>query len=58
MRHLIVSDIDHTLLSNTGELLADNVAALSEARRAGATVVLATARSFIGAATHPPGAGA
>ena len=49
MRHLIVSDIDHTLLSNTGELLADNVAALSKARRAGATVVLATARSFIGA---------
>ena len=49
MRHLIVSDIDHTLLSNTGELLADNVAALQEARRAGATVVLATARSFIGA---------
>ena len=49
MRHLIVSDIDHTLLSNTGELLADNVAALGKARRAGATVVLATARSFIGA---------
>ena len=49
MQHLIVSDIDHTLLSNTGELLADNVTALGKARRAGATVVLATARSFIGA---------
>ncbi len=47
--HLIVTDIDHTLLNDAGQLLPDNVAALAEARARGATVVLATARSYIGA---------
>ena len=49
MSFLIVSDIDHTLLNDDGELLAENVAALAEARAQGAKVVLATARSFSGA---------
>lgn len=49
MSSLIISDIDHTLLSNAGELLPENVQALAEARERGARVVLATARSFIGA---------
>ena len=49
MPHLIVCDIDHTLLNDAGDLLPDNVEALAEARARGATVVLATARSYIGA---------
>ncbi len=47
--YLIVCDIDHTLLSDAGQLLPENVAALAEAQAQGATVVLATARSYIGA---------
>ena len=49
MPHFILCDIDHTLLNNAGQLLLENVAALAEARKRGATVVLATARSYIGA---------
>ena len=49
MSFLIVSDIDHTLLNEDGELLTKNVEALAKARALGATVVLATARSFAGA---------
>ena len=49
MPHFILCDIDHTLLNNAGQLLPENVAALAEARKRGATVVLATARSYIGA---------
>lgn len=49
MAYFIACDIDHTLLSDSGELLAVNVEALSKARALGATVVLATARSFVGA---------
>ena len=49
MTHLIVCDIDHTLLDESGSLLEANVSALQEARAAGAAVVLATARSYIGA---------
>ena len=49
MPHLIISDIDHTLLNDAGQLVPENVAALAEAQARGATVVLATARSYIGA---------
>lgn len=49
MSYLIVTDIDHTLLNHNGELVAKNVTALREAQRQGATVVLATARSYAGA---------
>lgn len=49
MRWLVVTDIDHTLLGAEGELPEANLAALHEARAAGATVVLATARSYQGA---------
>jgi len=49
MSFLIVSDIDHTLLNEDGELLSENIEALAEARAQGAKVVLATARSFAGA---------
>ena len=49
MPHFILCDIDHTLLNNAGQLLPENAAALAEAREGGATVVLATARSYIGA---------
>lgn len=49
MAYLIVSDIDHTLLNSSGELLDVNVSALADAQAAGATVVLATARSYAGA---------
>ena len=49
MSYLIICDIDHTLLNDAGRLLPDNVAALAEAQAQGATVVLATARSYIGA---------
>lgn len=46
---LIVCDIDHTLLNNQGHLVTRNALALQKARAMGATVVLATARSFAGA---------
>jgi hydroxymethylpyrimidine pyrophosphatase-like HAD family hydrolase len=46
MAHLIACDIDHTLLDETGVLLEQNVQALQQAREMGATVVLATARSY------------
>jgi len=49
MGYFIACDIDHTLLNDKGELLSANVKALREAQDAGATVVLATARSFVGA---------
>lgn len=49
MSYLIFCDIDHTLLSNAGEAVAANLEALEQAHEAGATVVLATARSYIGA---------
>jgi Cof subfamily protein (haloacid dehalogenase superfamily) len=49
MSYLIVTDIDHTLLSHAGELVEKNVAALRQAQELGATVVLATARSYAGA---------
>lgn len=48
-RHFVLLDIDHTLLSDRGELLESNVRAVEAARRRGAIVVLATARSFVGA---------
>lgn len=51
MGFLIISDIDHTLLNDDGELLTENVEALALARAQGATVVLSTARSFAGAMT-------
>jgi len=47
--HLIATDIDHTLLNCDGEIVPENIAALQEAQRRGAVVVLATARSYIGA---------
>jgi 5-amino-6-(5-phospho-D-ribitylamino)uracil phosphatase len=49
MSYLIVTDIDHTLLSQHGELLEQNVLAVRRAQAQGATVVLATARSYAGA---------
>ena len=49
MAHFIACDIDHTLLSDAGDLLDDNVRALEQARALGATVILATARSYAGA---------
>ena len=49
MSHFIICDIDHTLLDDAGRLLPENVAALEVARAQRATVVLATARSYIGA---------
>ncbi len=49
MSYLIVSDIDHTLLNDRGELVAANARALAKARAKGAVVVLATARSYAGA---------
>ena len=51
MDFFIACDIDHTLLNDKGELLPVNVEALDQARDLGATVVLATARSFAGAVT-------
>ena len=49
MRFYIACDIDHTLLSDSGELLGQNFDAIQKARKMGATVVLATARSYAGA---------
>ncbi|MCA9835984.1 MAG: HAD-IIB family hydrolase [Trueperaceae bacterium] len=49
MSFFIACDIDHTLLSDSGELLSQNVEALHRAISQGATVVLATARSYAGA---------
>lgn len=49
MSYLIVTDIDHTLLNHSGELVEKNVTALCRAQERGATVVLATARSYAGA---------
>ncbi len=49
MSYLIVTDIDHTLLNHDGELVEKNVTALRKAQELGATVVLATARSYAGA---------
>jgi 5-amino-6-(5-phospho-D-ribitylamino)uracil phosphatase len=49
MTYLIVTDIDYTLLNQSGELVQKNVTALRQAREQGATVVLATARSYAGA---------
>ncbi len=49
MSHVIVTDIDHTLLNNQGDLLPENVCALREAISQGNTVLLATARSYAGA---------
>jgi Cof subfamily protein (haloacid dehalogenase superfamily) len=49
MSYLIVTDIDHTLLNHNGELVEKNVTALRHAQELGATVVLATARSYAGA---------
>jgi Cof subfamily protein (haloacid dehalogenase superfamily) len=49
MSYLIVTDIDHTLLNHAGELVEKNVTALQKAQERGATVVLATARSYAGA---------
>ena len=49
MGHFIACDIDHTLLNDKGDLPGANLAALRKAQDAGATVVLATARSFVGA---------
>ena len=49
MAHFIACDIDHTLLNDAGELLEVNVKALEKARALGATVILATARSYLGA---------
>jgi Cof subfamily protein (haloacid dehalogenase superfamily) len=49
MTYLIVTDIDQTLLNHRGELVDKNVAALRVAQQQGATVVLATARSYAGA---------
>jgi Cof subfamily protein (haloacid dehalogenase superfamily) len=45
----ILTDIDHTLLSERGELPRRNAEALRRACDEGSTVVLATARSFPGA---------
>jgi len=49
MDFFIACDIDHTLLNDKGELLVANRRALDKARALGATVILATARSFAGA---------
>lgn len=49
MSFFIACDIDHTLLNDKGTLLEANVAALGKARALGATVLLATARSYAGA---------
>jgi Cof subfamily protein (haloacid dehalogenase superfamily) len=49
MSYFIVCDIDHTLLNDQGQLVPSNVKALTRARSMGATVVLATARSYAGA---------
>ena len=49
LSYLIVTDIDHTLLNDDGELVDVNVEALDLARAQGAVVVLSTARSFTGA---------
>ena len=49
MSFFIACDIDHTLLNDRGDLLAENVQALDRARSQGATVVLSTARSYSGA---------
>ena len=49
MSYFIVCDIDHTLLNDQGQLVPSNVSALKKARAMGATVVLATARSYAGA---------
>jgi Cof subfamily protein (haloacid dehalogenase superfamily) len=49
MPYLIVTDIDHTLLNHNGDLVDKNVTALRVAQEQGATVVLATARSYAGA---------
>lgn len=49
MGFFIACDIDHTLLSDKGELLRENLEAIAKARSLGATVVLATARSYAGA---------
>jgi Cof subfamily protein (haloacid dehalogenase superfamily) len=49
MSPFIVCDIDHTLLNDQGQLVPSNVKALARARAMGATVVLATARSYAGA---------
>lgn len=49
MSFYIACDIDHTLLSDSGELLGQNFDAIQKARQLGATVVLATARSYAGA---------
>jgi hydroxymethylpyrimidine pyrophosphatase-like HAD family hydrolase len=46
---LVFCDIDHTLLSEAGELLEVNAEAIRRAVAEGVTVVLATARSYIGA---------
>jgi len=48
MPYFIAIDIDRTLLSK-GELVAANKEAIDEARAHGAIVVLATARSYLGA---------
>lgn len=47
MSHVIIVDIDHTLLNNQGDLLAENVHALREAKKRGNIILLATARSHI-----------
>jgi len=49
MSLFIACDIDHTLLNDKGELLAENIEALAKARALGGTVVLSTARSYAGA---------
>ncbi len=49
MSLFIACDIDHTLLNDKGELLAENIEALDKARALGGTVVLSTARSYAGA---------
>lgn len=49
MARLVFCDIDHTLLSEAGELLEVNAEAIRRAVDEGVTVVLATARSYIGA---------
>ncbi|MEZ4630279.1 MAG: HAD-IIB family hydrolase [Deinococcales bacterium] len=47
--YFIVSDIDHTLLNEHGDLVEANKLALQEAIAQGDIVILATARSYIGA---------
>lgn len=49
MSFFIACDIDHTLLNDKGELLEANITALARAQATGATVILATARSYSGA---------